>query len=352
MKQKTAFLPSAALALALAATSPVRAADPDLTVFDWAGFEQEAIIADYVAKHGALPTYALFGDDDEAFQKVSSGFKTDVIHPCSQMVSKYRDADLIEPWDVSRIPEFANLDPNYLNSSIFKDDAGVWYIPTYFGFTAIAWNTDKVPAEDVATLEVFRNPAYAGRISLPDNTDDVWSLALLATGVSDWTNVTEDQFQAAAAWLREVHANVRAYWADPSELSQLMASGEVLVSWTWNDGVALMKQEGLPIAFQRQAKEGAATYFCGYVNAKNGPGNEDKLYDFINAWLSQPSAKALVETLGYGHSNVPGMAAIPADQLEAANLTPITSTLLAQTPIDPAMRDRMVQEFETIKAGF
>ena len=350
MKHKTSLALS--VSVALVAAAPAFAADKDLTVFDWAGFEQQTLIEDYVAKHGDMPTYALFGDDDEAFQKVSSGFKTDVIHPCSQMVSKYRDAGLIEPWDVSRIPEFANIDPSFLKSTVFKDDGGVWYIPTYYGFTAIAWNTEKVQAEDVATLEVFRNPAYAGRISLPDNTDDVWSLALLATGVSDWTNLTEEQFQAAAAWLREAHANVRAYWADPSELAQLMASGEVLVSWTWNDGVALMKKEGLPIAFQREAKEGAATFFCGYVNAKNGPGNEDKLYDFINAWISEPSAKALVETLGYGHSNVKGMAAIPTEELEAANLTPVTSTLLAQTPIDPAMRDRMVQEFEQIKAGF
>ena len=113
-----------------------------------------------------------------------------------------------------------------------------------------------------------------------------------------------------------------------------------------------MKREGLPVAFQRTATEGAATWFCGYVNFKDAPGNEDKAYDFINAWLAQPSAKALVETLGYGHANEAGMAAIPAEELVEANLDPVDSTLLAQTPIDPAMRDRMVEEFELIKAGF
>jgi spermidine/putrescine transport system substrate-binding protein len=348
MTRHTLFLASAALVAAL----PAFAADPEVIVFDWAGFGNKALIEPFVAKYGQGPTYALFGDDDEAFQKVASGFKTDTVHPCSQMVSKYRDAGLIEPWDISRIPEFANIDPSFMNSPIFKDEGGVWYIPTYYGFTAIAWNTEKVPAEDVSTLEVFRNPAYAGRLSLPDNTDDVWALALLATGVSDWTNITEDQFTAAAAWLREAHANVRTYWADPSELAQLMASGEVLVSWTWNDGVALMKKEGLPIAYQREAKEGASTFFCGYVNVKDGPGNEEKLYDYINAWISGPSAKALLENLGYGHSNVKGMAAVPQEELAAANLTPVNSTLLAQTPIDPAMRARMVEEFEMIKAGF
>ena len=71
MTRQTTLLATAAMALAL----PAFAADPELVVFDWAGFENQALIEGYVAKHGAMPTYAFFGDDDEAFQKVASGFK-------------------------------------------------------------------------------------------------------------------------------------------------------------------------------------------------------------------------------------------------------------------------------------
>ncbi|MDZ4094012.1 MAG: extracellular solute-binding protein [Paracoccaceae bacterium] len=348
MSLRKTLLASAFLATAL----PAFAADPDLIVFDWAGFEDEALIAGYVAKHGQMPTYAFFGDDDEAFQKVASGFKADVAHPCSQMVSKYRDAGLIEPWDVSRIPNFGEIAPRFLNSPIFKDDTGVWYIPTDYAYTAIGYNTKEVPAEDVASLQVFHNPKYAGRISLPDNTDDVWSLALLATGVTDWTNVTEEQFQAAAAWLRVAHENVRAYWADPSELAQLMATGEVLISWNWNDSIALMREEGFPVGFQRQATEGASSWFCGYVNFKDAPGNEDKAYDFINAWLDHGSARGLLDGFGYAHANDAAMAEIPVEDLVAADVNPIDGILLSQTPIASSMRDRMLEEFEKIKAGF
>ncbi|TKA96127.1 extracellular solute-binding protein [Cereibacter changlensis] len=348
MIRRTSLLASAALAFAL----PAFAADSDLIVFDWAGFEDDNLLADYIAKHGDKPTYAFYGDDDEAFQKVSSGFKADVAHPCSQMVSKYRDAGLIEPWDVSKIPEYANIAPRFTNSEIFKDDTGVWYIPTDYAYTAIAYNTEAVPAEEVSTLQVFLDPKYQGRISLPDNTDDIWSLALLATGVTDWTNVTDEQFTAAADWLRQAHANVRAYWADPSELAQLMATGEVQVAWSWNDSIALMRDEGFPVGFERQAKEGAATWFCGYVNFKDAPGSEDKAYDFINSWLAHPSAKGLLDGFGYAHANDAAMAEISEEELVAADVNPIDTTLLAQTPIAPEMRDRMLQEFEMIKSGF
>jgi spermidine/putrescine transport system substrate-binding protein len=342
----------ASTALAFSFSSAAFAADPELTVFDWAGFENEALIAPYVAKYGEMPTYSFYGDDDEAFQKVSSGFKAEVGHPCAQMVQKYRDAGLIEPWDISKIPNYGEIGERYKGSKIFADDGGVWYIPTDGAYTAVAYNTEKVTADQVASLQVFVDPAFAGKISLPDNTDDTWSLALLATGVSDWSNITDEQFTAAAAWLRQAHANVRTYWADPSELAQLMKTGEVVIAWTWNDGVAAMKTEGVPVAFQRTPKEGVANWFCGYVNFKDGPGKEEKAYDFINAWLDHGSAKGLLDNFGYVHSNDVAMKDIPIEELKAHDVDPITGTLLSQVPIDPAMRDRMTQEFEMIKSGF
>jgi spermidine/putrescine transport system substrate-binding protein len=341
-----------ATAAGLTLTAAARAADPELLVFDWAGFEVPGLFEEYTKKYGDGPTYAFYGDDDEAFQKLASGFKADVAHPCSQMVEKYREAGLIEPWDVSKIPAFKDLDPKYLNSKVFQDDGGVWYIPTDWGVTAIAYNDKEVPAEDVASLDVFLNPKYEGRTSLPNSSDDVWALAYLATGVSDWTNITDEQFAAAADWLRKAHKNVRSYWADPSEQAQIMASGEVLVAWSWNDGVNYLRQDNYPVGFQRDAKEGASSWFCGFVNLKDGPGKEEKAYDFINSWLRPEAAPALVEAIGYGHTNPKGMALIAPEELETAGLTPLKGPVLAQTPNSIALREKQLAEFEKIKAGF
>jgi spermidine/putrescine transport system substrate-binding protein len=302
--------------------------------------------------HGTNPTFAFYGDDDDAFQKLQSGFRADVSHPCSQMVSKFRDADLVEPWDTSRIENYAKINPAFLNSTIFEDDQGTWYIPAEWGATAIAYNTEQVAEEEVQSLQVFVDPKYAGRISLPDNNDDVWSLAYLATGITDWTTVTEEQFQAAGDWLRKAHENVRAYWADGAELAQLMATGEVVIAWAWNETPTTMQAEGHPIAFEREPAEGSSTWFCGYVNLKDGPGSEDKAYDFINAWLDARSANYIVENWGYGHSNTEAVAGIDPELVNSVGLGPVEVPLLAQVPMDNILRDRMLEEFEKIKAGF
>lgn len=337
---------------ALAFSSAAYAADPELLVFDWAGWEIDGILTDYVAKNGDHPTYSFFGDDDEAFQKVSSGFKADVGHPCVASLPRYREAGLIEPWDTAKIAEFANIKPALLDSDVIKDGEGVWFIPTDYAYTATAYNKEQVPEEDVASLSVFTNPKYAGRISLPDSADDIWSLAFLATGVTNWADVTDEQFTAAANWLREAHKNVRVYWSDPAEMSQLMATGEVLVAWSWNDGVALLQAEEFPIGFQREPAEGSSTWYCGFVNFKDGPGKEDKAYDFINSVLSHASAKYLLNELGYAHSNEAAMAEITEDELKAAFVDPVNGTLLAQTPVTAEFREKMINEFELIKSGF
>ena len=332
--------------------SPAFAADSDLTVFDWAGFEEPVIFQGYIDKHGDVPTFAFYGDDDEAFQKLASGFKADVAHPCSQMVSKYRDAGLIEPWDPAKIPALADIDDRYIGSDVFKDDEGVWYIPTDWGATAIAYNKDKVPAEDLETLNIFIDDKYQGRTTLPDSSDDVWALAYLATGTTDWTKVSDEQFAAAADWLRKAHANVAAYWSDPTEQTQLMASGAVDVAWSWNDGVVYLQADNYPVGFQRSAKEGSSSFFCGFVNLKDGPGSEEKAYDFVNAWLEPRAAKGLLDTIGYGHTTSAGMDVIKDEQAVKDGLGPVDVPLLAQTPNDPQQREKQLAEFEKIKAGF
>ncbi len=339
-------------AILLAMSAPAYAADPEFTVFDWAGFEAPSIFQGYIDKNGDSPTYAFYGDDDEAFQKLASGFKADVAHPCSQMVSKYRDAGLIEPWDTSKIPAFETIDQRFLNSPVFKDDAGVWYIPTDWGATAVAYNTETVPVEDVATLQVFVDPKYQGRTSLPNSSDDVWALAYLATGTTDWEDVTEEQFTKAAEWLRQAHQNVAAYWADPSEQAQLMASGAVDVAWSWNDGVVALQADNYPVGFQRAPKEGSSTFFCGYVNLKDAPGSEDKAYDYINAWLEPRAARGLLDTIGYGHTSNVAMETIKDDPMVKMGLSALDVPVLAQTPNDPVMRERQLEEFNKIKAGF
>ena len=148
MTRFATLLAGAATALVLGTAA--NAADPDLTVLDWAGWEIDGMLQPYVDKNGQKPTYVFFADDDEAFQKMSSGFKADVVHPCAAAVPRYMDAGLIEPWDVSKIPEFANIPARM--TAPFTNDQGVWFIPTDYAYTCLLYTSDA--ADDLLCVDL------------------------------------------------------------------------------------------------------------------------------------------------------------------------------------------------------
>ncbi|WP_102109216.1 ABC transporter substrate-binding protein [Oceaniglobus roseus] len=341
---------ASATALALIAGAAA-AQDKGLLVFDYPGFEDPAFHSTYAEKHGGEPEFAFFGDEEEAFQKLRSGFRADVSHVCAGSVTKWVESGILEPWDTSKIPAYGDLNKDLTGTDVGAAASDVYFVPTDYGSTAIAYNTKEVPEEDVASLDVFKNPKYDQRMTLPDNVDDAFALAYLATGTTDWTSATDEQFEAAAQWLRDVHPLLRTYWTDPAELAQLMATGEVLVGWAWNETLPTMAEQDFPIGFQREAKEGSSLWLCGYVRLKDGEGDPELGYDFLNAMLDPSSTQALLDA-GYGQSNAKAMADVGEEALAAVGLGQIDAPVLAQLPMSNELREKQSEAFEKIKAGF
>ena len=225
-------------------------------------------------------------------------------------------------------------------------------MPTDWGSSAVTYRSDLVDEAEVQSVQVFLDPKFEGRTSIADNVDDAYALAFLATGVTDWTTATREDFEKASAWLREAHKGIRTYWVDGAELSQLMASGEVLLAWAWNETYIRMIAEGHAIKANRNTVEGSSIWSCGFVNVANGPNPEDKMYDFFNAWLEPESARYLVEEWGYGHGNQVAMNDLGQEALNEVGLGAVSVPLLDQSPMNREIHELMIREFELIKAGF
>ncbi|MGO4833378.1 ABC transporter substrate-binding protein, partial [Rhizobiaceae sp. 2RAB30] len=191
----------AAAALSVAALVSTTAlpvvADDSLTIFDWSGYEIPEFHPGYVEKYGDSPAFTFFGDEDEAFEKMRSGFKADLAHPCSQSVVKWRDAGLLQPLDTSRIAAWKDLNPGIM---AMKDlattpDGTAWFMPWEWGNSILTYNSEKVDEKDIQSLKVFADPKFKDRISIADNVDDAYALAALAIGLKAWTKMTDEQFK-------------------------------------------------------------------------------------------------------------------------------------------------------------
>ncbi|WP_437437209.1 extracellular solute-binding protein [Shinella daejeonensis] len=342
--------------LSLGTALPVLA-DDTLTVFDWSGYEDPAFHPAYTEKHGGSPDFSFFGDEEEAFQKLRSGFKADLAHPCSQSVVKWREAGLLEPLDTSKLTHWADVLPSIsgMKNLMTSEDGTAWFLPFEWGNTVLTYRTDTVQPEEVTSLKAFADPKFKDRVSIGDNVDDAYALASLAIGLKDWAQMTDAQFAEASDFLRAVHKNVRLYWTDNTDLSQAMGSGEVDLAWAWNETATTLQADDIPVAMNKGTTEGLSTWVCGYVRLKDGEGSEALAYDYLNAITDPEAAAYMVESWGYGHSNAKGMAAVAPEILAEKGYDDVdafVANTLFQSPMPIELRQKMIAEFEKIKAGY
>ena len=126
---RTGLTLAAATVLAASVATTAVAADAELTIFDWSGYEAPEFHPKYAEKHGDSPSFTFFGDEDEAFEKMRAGFKVDLAHPCSQSVVKWREAGLLEPLDTSKIEGWKDLNPGIMAmKNLATDGAHYWVL--------------------------------------------------------------------------------------------------------------------------------------------------------------------------------------------------------------------------------
>jgi spermidine/putrescine transport system substrate-binding protein len=355
--RRTAITLAFAGILSASAAVIASAEDAELTIFDWSGYEAPEFHPDYVKAHGESPTFTFFGDEDEAFEKLRAGFKTDLGHPCSQSVVKWREAGLLEPLDTSKITAWKDLNPGIMKMKDLAttEDGTAWFMPWDWGNTLLTYNSEKVDEKDVQSLKSLADPKFKDRVSIGDNVDDAYALASLAIGLKDWTQMTDEQFKQASDFLREVHKNVRLYWTDNTEIVQAMSGGEVDLAWAWNDASVQSALAGAPIKAKQDTAEGLSTWVCGYVRIKGAPGSVDKTYEFLNSINTPEVAQYLLSDWGYGHANAKAMEAVdPAALAEKGydNVEKFVDKTLFQSPLPSALKQKMIAEFEKIKAGY
>jgi spermidine/putrescine transport system substrate-binding protein len=94
---------AAAFGVGMAVMPRLPRAAETLTVLDWAGYDAEDYFKPYVAKYGAPPNFSIFASEEEALQKIRSGFAADVMHPCNYSVGRFVEAKLATPIDTSKL---------------------------------------------------------------------------------------------------------------------------------------------------------------------------------------------------------------------------------------------------------
>lgn len=324
-------------------------AGSEATFFTWAGYEDPKLFSSYIEKHGSPPNFSLFGEAEEALQKIRAGFAPDVAHPCSYDTSVWRDAGTIQPIDTSRLSNWGDVFPQLKDLHGTQADGEQWFVPFDWGNVSILYRTDLVDIEE-ESWDLLWDERYANRLAAIDLYEDMVPVAAVRAGLDPY-NLDDDGIAEVRRSLTEQRPLLRFYSNDMSSLEQALASGELVAAMTWNASYVTLRNQGLPVKYMNP-KEGMLTWVCGVVMTKDA--DPDKAYDIINSLLEPESGQFLIDTHGYGHSNKTSFDLVSEERLAELNLTSNPADLLdAGIFMQPLKhREKLIKMFEEVKAGF
>ncbi|MSP82413.1 MAG: extracellular solute-binding protein [Alphaproteobacteria bacterium] len=316
----------------------------------WSGYEIPELHPPFVAKYGRQVDYSNFADTTEAFQKIRAGYRPDLAHPCTTEMRVWTDAGILLPIDTGRLANWESLFPSLRSQNGVAFGGETYFVPTDWGNSSVIYRTDLVDAEE--SWAMLFDERYAGKISPYDTYENIQAAAAVL-GI-DPMNIPDDALYGPIAdLLRKQRKITRDYWSTATELDQMLASGEVVIAYAWNETYKRLKEQGVPVAYARP-KEGIWGWCCGLVCVKDGEGDDQMTYDFIDAWLSPEAGKYLIEEFGYGHANKIAFEIADPAIVENLGLTDPEALMAGSVffgSYDPVSNEKFNLLWEEIKAG-
>jgi len=338
-------------AAATTAATPATSENEPL-LFTWENWADPPFLAEYKEKYGVEPRTAIWADEDEAFAKMRTGYKPDVMAPCSYEFGRWQEAGLLQPIDVTKLKYWKDI-PDVLKKipGMMKSETEAWFIPQYWANTSVTFRTDLAP-EYVGkeSWKILFDPKYKGKIAGLDGVDDTVTLIGKTWGI-DVYNMTPQEWETLKGKLREFVAAARFISSDETSLSQGLASGEVVAAITWNQTHAALKREGKPVAYMNPPG-GMFTYVCGMVLHAESK-NVEKAYALIDSGIAPQAMKYQLDQLNNGPANTTVFADYTDDQLKAINFSRDVEGFLSQGTFQVRLKNKeeIVKFWTEIRGG-
>ncbi|HEX3454038.1 MAG TPA: extracellular solute-binding protein [Gaiellaceae bacterium] len=345
-----AGLVAARAGLAGAAPMRARAESGQLSVLDWAGYENDGgqpMFAAYVKKYpNNKPKFTYMTNEADALAKMQTGFRPDLFRPYVGWVKFFATSGLTQPWDPSLITNFKHLNPFMVKAGQYQ---GKQYgIPDDWGLDAILYRTDKVTPKSKSWGLLF-DERYAGKIAWFDDIE-MLEIAGLYLGFPNTWQQTDDQLKRSQELLMKKKHLARIIWSSETNLDEAFASGDIWIAYAWPNDWVQMRAKKLKVVYMHPREKPIA--WVGMFMLIKGTSRPHLAHAYVDAWSSAKSGKWLEDNYGYGHANTLARPS-SSDLLTALQLTNPRAVTLPNAYLDRDIPRRALyaKMWEEVKAS-
>ncbi|MBT3267728.1 spermidine/putrescine ABC transporter substrate-binding protein [Candidatus Poribacteria bacterium] len=256
-----------------------------LHVFSWSDYFTPEIVARFEAETGAKVILDTYESNEDLVAKLQAGVTGyDVVLPSDYAVQQLAALGLLAELDKANIPNFANLDPQFLGK--YFDAANAHSVPYVWGTAGIGYDSSKVSPAPTSWAALW-DEAYAGEINMLDDVRESMGAAFKRLGYS--INTTDPpKIAEARALLIDQKPIIASY---RTETDDLMQAKQVVLTHAWS-GDVLRVAEDSP-EWKYVVPDEGSTFFIDNLAIPAGAPHKALAESFINFML-QPDVIAQV----------------------------------------------------------
>ena len=306
----------------IAPPASIGAGEGQLNLVLWDGYADKSWVDPFTAATGCKVNQKPAGSSDEMVSLMKDGGAGQW-----DMVSASGDADLrliyggdVKPMNTSLIPDFNNFQ-TYFKAPPYNTILGVHYgISLQWGPNTLLYSTKKFP-QAPTSWSVIYDPANKGLVTVPDNPIQIADAALYLSktqpnlGIKDPYELTQKQFDASVALLKQQRPLIKKYWALATDEITLFQNGDVTVGAAWPFQTIQLKAAGAAVA-DTIPSEGATGWADTWMLATKAP-HPNCAYLWTK-WVSTPKVQAM-QALSFGETPVNTKACAEMETLQAGS---------------------------------
>jgi putative spermidine/putrescine transport system substrate-binding protein/spermidine/putrescine transport system substrate-binding protein len=326
-----------------------------LNLLVWEGYADPSYVKPFEKKYGVTikATY-ISTEDQELAKMVAGGTKLyDVITASSDNRKQLIDAGVIQPLDVSRVPNYKAVFP-FLKPT-YQVNGKTWAVAQDWGVNPFVYSK-KAFKKPPTSWQVMLDPSMKGKLGIWGDYSIVYvgaSLLGYDKNPKQLFNLSQKQLDAIKAKMLQLKPQIRKVWNTGGDLIQLFANGEVVGSLGWNyiyQQLALKKFPVGQVVFKDHGAE-------GWIDANSiSTGIKKECVDLAYKWIDyMTTAKVgaqLANVTGYAAA-VPGAVRhMSKDLVKSTSMDrPYAYVKGAIIKVDPVNRQAYLKTSEEIIAG-
>ncbi len=305
------LLTISAAALLLLTLGSARA-DGELFIYNWTEYTPPELITKFEKETGIKVSVDTYDSNETLLAKLQAGATGyDIVVPSQNFVPILVSEGLIQKVGVHKLPNFKNMKERWQFPE--WDPEHEYTGPWQWGTTSFSYNSELYSGKGTSLKEFFEpSDEVMGRLSVFQTPDEVISLANIYLGIP-FCSEDGKQMKKVQDMLVKQKEYVVAY--NSETMSDLLASGEAMMTNHWSGYSRLGRLTGAPIVYA-YPKEGVVGWFDSMVVPTSAK-NVENAKKFMNFMMEPENMAMLTENQGYGDA-VKGTDAYYSDELKSA----------------------------------